>query len=312
MTVKRKFYSSGFQHICQKSADNGILFYNVMDFIVLFTIMCVKSVQNNVCIIAICLMLNHFHIEAIFDRQSSMSRYMNGVTSVFARAYNKQYHSKGQVFKRPFKNVPKYSEQKTKDCFIYISNNPVVKKAVRQADQYQWNFLKYLESPAPFSEAIDPLTASADLLELMKEIKTLHSEGQFIGYKVLDKRLFQLNPKEQSQLIDFIINTYNVIDKKSVFNMYESYEQMITAMTAVSGREFDDDDDISNEDYKHYFKMMEIAQAEGYDLQRTHFRNLIVKDEKLSRFHSRCKIEAKATEYEISKFLHIHHPSPLW
>ena len=40
MTLKRKFYRNGFQHIFQITVDRGLLFYTESDRIVFFTILC--------------------------------------------------------------------------------------------------------------------------------------------------------------------------------------------------------------------------------------------------------------------------------
>lgn len=304
MTVIRKFYHNCYQHICQKSADNGMIFLSAMDYIVLITTICIKAAKNNVQILAICIMLNHFHIEALFGNELIMTRFMNGVTSVVARAYNKHYHLCGQLFKRPFKNSPKYTESRKKDNFIYISNNPVVKKAVEKAEEYKWNLIKYIDSPNPYSEPFNPSTASTNLIELMKKVKELHENGKPVGYVILRKNLFKLSQKEQDQLVDFIISTYYTVDKEALIKMYGSYDNMLAALHAVSGSEYDISDDTSEEDYKHYSQMIRIANEEGYDVNRMRFDRNTMKDENYYRMIKRFSYEAKASEYEIQKFLH--------
>lgn len=305
MKRHRKFYKSGFQHLCQKSADNGIIFIELLDFIVLFTNICVKAVKHNVCIIAICIMFNHFHIEAAFENERIMARFMNGLTSVVARAQNRQYNTKGQVFKKPYKNASKYGKRAVKDNFIYIGNNPVEKKIVNHAEDYRWNFIKYLDSADPFSEPIDFQTASASLIELVKKVKELHEDGKAIGYKTLGKKWFLLDDKERNQLVDFIISTYNVIDKKTVMNLFGSYEGLTATLNAITGSEYDINDDLSKEDYRKYIKMREISREEGVDLHKIHFRQGTQRDASLSRLISRCINEVQASEYEIKKFFHL-------
>lgn len=302
MSIIRKCYKNGVQHVCQKSYDNGIIFYSNVDYIVFFTLLCVKATQKNLSVLAICLMLNHFHIEASFPNKSVMSSFMNGLTSSFARMYNKQYKLSDKVFKKPFRNAPKYSDKKVRDNFIYIANNPVEKKAVSKAEEYRWNFIKYMESQTPFSEPLNPLTASKTLLSLMRKVKTRYSRGWYLDYSFFRKGYDSLIEKERLQLIDFIVSTYNVIDKDLILSIYGSVETAIQAMNSVSGSEYDMTDDYSDEDYRHYYKMVRIAKREGYDLRKIRFNPS--ESDKYEEMRHCFRNEVSASEYEIAKFLH--------
>ena len=275
-----------------------------MDFIVLFTNICVKAVQNNVCIIAICIMLNHFHIEAEFESSKAMYRFMNGLTSVVARAQNRYYHLSGQVFKKSFKNAPKFSTRKIKDNFIYIGNNPIEKNATSRPEEYRWNFIKYLDSPTPFSEPVDPMTASELLINLIREVKRYHEEGKAIGYKSL-KNIYKLDKKEQNQLVDFIVSTYSVIDKKKVIAIFGSYEELLTAINSVTGSEYDIFDEETGDNYRHYYEMIKISKEEGFDLNEMHFSEKTRNDERIKKLSYRFMTEANASEYEVAKFFHL-------
>lgn len=305
MSINRKVYSKGLQHICQISEDHGLIFINLMDFLVLLTTIFIKAAQNNICIIAICVMLNHFHIEAEITSEQAMSRFMNGMETSFARAYNKFYNLSGKLFQKPYKNAPKFTAAKQKENFIYIGNNPVAKKAVEHADDYRFNLLKYLVSDHPFSEPIDPLTISPDLVSLMKEVKSLHEKGKPLGYKLLKKRMYLLDKKEREQFIDFVIVTYNVINKEKVLKMFGSYENLIANLNLVAGNEYDIDDDVDDENYRHYNKMISISEEEGFDLKSMHFSRQTKLDGRVLKLKSRIMHEIHASEYEANKFLHL-------
>lgn len=300
MSIIRKCYKNGFQHVCQKSSDNGIIFYSSADFIVFFTLLCVKASRNKLRVLAVCLMLNHFHIEASFSSESVLSGFMNGLTSAFARMYNKQYKLSDKVFKKPFRSVSKYSDKKVRDNFIYIVNNPVEKKAVSRAEEYRWNFIKYLDNPAPFSEPVNPLTASKSLLSLMRKVTVRYRRGWCINYPFFRNGYYSLAEKERLQLIDFVISTYNVIDRDLVISIYGSVDSAVQAMNSVSGSEYDITDDYSDEDYRHYYKMVRIAEREGYDLRTMRFSPT----EKYDALKHHFRKEVSASEYEICKFLH--------
>lgn len=319
MDRKRKFYSIGFQHICQKSADNGLIFYDIVDRLVFFTTLCIKAAKMNICIIAIAIMLNHFHISAAFRSSREMDSFMNGVLTSFARRYNFRYRMKGQVFKKSYASSSKYSDKQARNNVVYINNNHKEKHLVCRAENAQWNLMKYLENDNPFSEKIDPNSATPELLSLIDAAQKLHAQGEPIGYRFFSGSYSKLSDKEKAQLVDYIIVLYNAINKQELLHLYGSYENLCAAVNAVSGDEYEIRDDVAEEDYRHYDKMIEICRREGYDLRFGRFlevenNNLGVKvgwtgikefgESEFTRLCSLFQTEARASDYEISKFFH--------
>lgn len=302
MSINRRYRSNTWLHICQRTKDEGILFYNRIDALIIFTIICAKAVKYKITIVAVCIMLNHFHLEVRAMNGKLISSFMNSVTSVYARASNKHYGQKGCVFKKPFRSVPKYSDKKAKECFIYIGNNPKEKKAVRNCEDYRWNFLKYFETDHPFSEPFDSNECSLELIALMSKAKSLHCEGLWIPFSFFDDKYYALAEKEKDQLMDYIINLYNVIDKQIIRNAYNSYSDICTTINTVSGAEYGMSDDRSEEDYRHYFAMNQICESQGHNLKQERPAMFDVKEK--SRLSTFFRKEAGATQYEIDKYYH--------
>ena len=310
MPIKRRIARSGFLHICQKTADNGLLFYTVEDFLVFFTLLCVMAEAHGIVIFAIVLMFNHIHLGAFFRSVKAASAFMNGALSVYARLYNKQHGLTGQLFKKPFKSAPKTNEKKIRDNLFYIWNNPVEKNAVSTAEEYRWNFLKYMESDHPFSEPIILSEVSDDLLKLMRKVNEKRESGKLLGYGFFDKTFKSLSKKERMQLIDYIIVKYNTIDKGHILGMFGSYQSLVLAVNSVAGNEYDLLDDLENEDYRHYVRMIGILRDEGVSPNAVCFNrsrsdpNSATDELLLSKLRRRLKTEVGATDYEIAKFLH--------
>ena len=307
MAIKRKVYRSGYVHICQKSADNGIIFNIVEDFLVLFTILSVKAAVFGVVIFAIAIMFNHFHIGAVVKSAPILSAYMNSSTSVFAKLYNKQYGLEGQLFKKPFKSAPKYNEKKIRENLFYIWNNPVEKRAASTAEEYRWNFLKYMGNEHPFSEPMVLANASKDLLRIMRKVKNKQSSNQYLDYSFFDDTYNSLSRSERLQLIDFIIVTYSTISKEAILEKFGDYQSLVQAVNTISGTEYDMVDDDDDEDYRHYRKMISIVKREGIDISHTRFNRDYFSEngELLTRLRYLFKSEVGATDYEINKFLHL-------
>jgi REP element-mobilizing transposase RayT len=307
MPVNRRIGRSGFLHICQKTADNGVLFYAIEDYLVFFTLVSVRAEIHEVIVLAIDLMINHMHLGALFPNRRLASSFMNGILSVYARIYNKRHRLEGQRFKRPYRSAAKMSEKKIRDCLFYIWNNPVEKNAVKAAEEYRWNFLKYMDSDHPFSDPIIPSEATDTLLKLIRKVKAKREAGEYLGYGFFNDAYKSLSKKERFQLIDNIIVTYSVIRNDLVLKLFGTYQSLVMAVNSVTGNEYDLVDDTDNEDYRHYVKMIGIVRSEGLNLDSVCFdRPDDLRDEQLlARLKKRFRTEAGASDYEIAKFLHL-------
>ncbi|MBO4469955.1 MAG: hypothetical protein J5740_06170 [Bacteroidales bacterium] len=316
-------FRPGFQHICQLSADKGIIFYSVADILVYYSIFGVRCIKEDIIAIAFSIMLNHVHFEGYFKIESRMVSLMHGINTSFAKTYNSNYSLQGPVFHHGFQHSQRYGEQKIRDTFIYIGNNGKVKTPGIHAEDYRWNLIKYLASQNPFSETIDYRTASPDLLFLLSEVLSRRRKLQPLDYACFGEEYQRLNEKERQQLIDFIICAYFFLDREKIMSLYGTYDNICTAMNAVSGSEHGFSDDLSKEDYRHYYKIMSICKRLGYDIPKLRsFSTLsLAESSKLStknalsfaleqnydfkRLVSTLKVESGCTDYELAKFFHL-------
>lgn len=327
---RRKFYVKGCQHIFQISVDGSLIFSTDADKILLFTLICTKAPQYHIHITSICIMLNHFHIQANIENREDMENFIYAVTWSFAYIYNRHYGLRGKVFHKSYGNAPKVKPKKIIENLIYIANNPVVKKAVESALDYRWNFLRYapqieagtgrLAWPAvsrhPFSSEYNPLDASKDMLYLVKSVKLKAAASDWIDYKFFDSQRYKaLGPKERQQILDIIIITYNVIDYEPMLRKYGSVESFGRVLSEVEGNEYDLSDDCELEDYRHYERMMKIAAEEGYDVRQKRYAGVgegghEMPPDLAERLVRRFKIEVGASNLETCKFLKIVNNKP--
>lgn len=298
-------------HIYQKSVDSGAIFCTIADYILLYTLICVKAKKYGVRLISISLMINHFHILASFGSKRLLESFMISVTSVFARKYNSKYGLSGKLFAKPYGSAPKVRPNKVADSMIYVAANGLNKMAASTAEMYRWNFLRYAESDHPFSDEFNPLKASQNMLALVKRVNQLFESDKYIDYKLFDsKRFNQLSEDERKQLVDIIISKYNVIDFSATQQMFGSLDDAFRMFSMASGSEYDIHDDTSREDYKHYYKMIKIAESEGYDMRTTRYVGFgdeanQMDGEMAERLCRRFRMEAAASVHEIGMFLHI-------
>ena len=87
---------------------------------------------------------NHIHMMIRPVNGESLSRIMQWILSVSARAYNKHYGLKGHVWYDRFKSVVIKSYRQRLAAFRYICNNPVKAKMVDSPENYIFGGLWYI------------------------------------------------------------------------------------------------------------------------------------------------------------------------
>ena len=302
MTPERKYSFKGYVHIFGITADKGICFYTVADCLVWFTLFCVLARKYHIQVLAVCIMLNHFHIEARFPSKQAMSAMMRELNSRFAQQYNRYYRLSGPLFQERYGSALKIKDQRIKDNFVYICNNPVGKKAVRNAWQYRWNFLAYMDSDHPFSDALVIRRCSRNLLSARAEVLRCSRSGLPLGYLFFGGIYEGLTDVEKNQIVDWIVFTYNVIDYEVLRKVWGGYEQVCEMLSAVSGSEYDLADDDAIEDYRHYYQMIRIVLDSGFDIRRRRFTGLSYKEVRCLARRICDRIGVSRTE--LVKFLH--------
>lgn len=302
MTATRKYSVRGYDHVYQITADRGICYYTTVDCLVWFTLLSILSIRYGIRILAVCIMLNHYHIELHAPSQAALSSFMRDLNALYTRLYNRRYGRSGPLFCERFKNSGKYKEQKIRENYLYICNNPVVKNAAPQAERYRWNFLAYLKTSAPFSE-IDDAFISDDEERVKSIIRTRRTGGHPLDYSFFDGLYDRLDKEAKRRIIDYAIAQYNVIDRSAVLRMWESYEQLCEALHTVRGAEYDIDDDDTQEDYRHYYRMIQVANDLGYDLRKKRLESLPPAEK--TKIAQACMKKAGVSRIELGKFLHI-------
>lgn len=306
MTPERKYSFKGFVHLFEITADKGICFYTTADCLVWFTLFCVLAKKYKVRVIAVCIMLNHFHIEARFPSKQIMSSMMRELNSRFTQQYNRQYQLSGSLFRERYGSSLKIKEQHIRDNFVYIYNNPIGKKAVNKAEQYRWNFLAYMASNHPFSRPIVVRRSSKHFLCARAEVLRCSQKGLPLNYLFFTGIYNRLSNDEKKQIIDLVISSYNVIDYAHINRVWGEYEQICEMLHTISGSEYDLADDNSAEDYKHYYQMIRIVEDVGFDLKLRRFAGL--EDAEIRRMAERIIAQAGVTKGEMAKFLHFPFP----
>jgi REP element-mobilizing transposase RayT len=227
-------------HIYQRTREGFLLFYSFVDYLVYFTIVCVVAPRYRIRILAMCQMSDHLHFGAIVERSRDLAAFMRDTSMWYSRYGQAPQIKRGILFnERHYGSAMKANEKKARSTIVYIGNNPVERKLVKRAENYQWNYLAYAISRHPFSEKLIIRKASKQLKKAIDEVKATYHLDQPLSYSQLWRLFSKLDNNERLQLIDFIITTYSVINYDEAIGFFGSYEKMIGAMYYNTGSEYD-------------------------------------------------------------------------
>lgn len=251
-------------HHCYQRTDAGVvIFYNVSDYLTFFTLFCVVARKYRVRVIAMSLMVDHIHLSVIEERKGEISAFVREYSSRFAREHNQVCHSKGPLFEGRFGCAPKRGDKAARTNLIYVGNNGPERRLCSKAEEYRWNFLAYAVSDNPFSEKYVAREASKVLRAARRLVFTRCQKGLPLSYELLQNLFARLSfRKEKEQLVDYVIRLYNVIDYASAIRFFDSYEEMLSAMHASTGSEYDLNEVFIGKSDAHYARMSSLVQSE--------------------------------------------------
>ena len=229
-----------FTHIYQRTHEGYLLFYDFIDYLVYFTILCVVTPRYNIKILTMCQMPDHLHIGVVAERSRAIAALMRDTSMWYSRYGQAPQMKRGILFdERHYGCAIKASDKKARTTIIYIGNNPVERKLVTRAEKYQWNYLAYAISKNPFSEKLIIRKASKQLKKAIDEVKSTYSMDHPLSNSQMRRLFFKLDTKERLQLIDYIITIYSVIDYDAAISFFGRYDKMIGAMYYNTGSEYD-------------------------------------------------------------------------
>lgn len=280
-----------------------MIFYNDLDRLAFFTRFCVTARRHSVRVYGLVLMDDHVHGSYVVDSMTILSVFVKEYTGPFAQDQNKYCGRKGILFRRHFGSAPKKGDKAARTNLIYLGNNPVERRLCQKAEDYRWNFLAYSHSDHPFSEKLVLRNASSALRDAIGEVKAMRCQDKPLSYRLLKRIFHKLGPMETEQLTDFIIGLYNVIDYESAIRFFDSYEEMLRAMHASTGSEYDLNEVFVGKSDAHYRRMEEIVMQK---LNLADIHDILGwEDGKKYEVFQLLRRRTEATSGQIGKFLRM-------
>ena len=299
--MKRRFVPGAFNHCYQKTNDGSLLFYNISDYLMCYTLISVAASRHRVKILSLVLMPDHIHLGVIAQEESELSAFVQDYTSHFASALNRLCGREKPLFLSPFGSAPKIGDKSVRSALIYLGNNGPERKLAVRAEQHQWNFLAYYKNAHPFSEPLRLSVASRPLRRAVAIVKDRYKNGKSLKYNTLQWMFKTLDSRGRKQLTDFIISIYNRIDYESAITYFGSYDNMIAAMRITKGSEHDIYEEFTGWSDNVYTAMSQIVMEEYPDTD-IHDALKLYADEK-QRLATLFKERTDATIRQIEKYL---------
>lgn len=300
---KRRFIPMECNHVYQRGANGFNIFYDREDFLVCYMILSVIARKRNVRIIEMCFMVDHVHILLESQSCEDMADFIRDYSSVFVREYNTSIGRKGQLFHKSFGSAPKQGAKKMRSVIVYIGNNPVEKDLCKYAEEYRWNFLRYMVSPHPFSVNIPARRRSRRLVRSMKYVSMICQSGNYLNYRQLSDLFDVLSDMEKEFMTDFIIMKYYPFDDDKLLSFYNDWHQMAEAMHSTAGSEHDIVEQWYHRPDDIYIRMADFVRER---LGIFPVRKVTVLPEGQKKMLlTELRINVGATVYEACKFLHL-------
>ena len=298
---KRAFKRHILHHSYQLTADGYLLFYNVSDHLAFFTLFCILARKYDITVLSLCQMPDHIHHATRPDRARQLSDFVGEYTRRFSRESNEVCHRHGPLFESPFGSAVKNGDKKGRSTLLYIGNNPVERRIRKRAVAYRWNYLAYYKNTHPFSDELIIRKASPALRRAVREVDSCFRSGLPLRYSLLQRLFRPIDNRERQQLTDHIISIYNVIDYEQAIRFFGSYEDMIAAMDADTGSEYDINEVFFGKDDSQYARMSAIAGRMYPDVHDA----LAASPEERFELLQQLMRETRAAPGQIARFLRM-------
>ncbi len=290
-------------HVYQNTRKGYLIFYSVKDYLILFSVITVVACRYGIKILGISMMPDHIHLIVYVRDPDRFRAFVRDYTSIFTKLYNRHYGLTGPLFNTPFGCAPKFIHKKIRTAIAYVYNNPVEGHLALRAEEGQWNFLAYANEKYPFSKKLRIDKARWALRKALYTVKACRKNRRWLDYTEIEKVTENLPRRELQQLTDYTIRKYNCIDYEAAIAYYGSYEEMVKALNANTGSEYDLKEDTYAKDYRIY-KTMILILCHGKKMETM---EKVLNLPRPERYRLRWSLirNKGATDKEVAKLLRL-------
>lgn len=217
---------AGFYHIINRGVEQRVIFKEKEDYDFFIEQLSFFSKNFNITIHNYCLMNNHYHL-LIETRDENLSRFMRQLNGIYAIYFNKKYKRSGHLWQGRFKSWYVTDEAYLYTLILYIEQNPIKAKIVKDITDYPYSSCHYfLEDNIPIflkdswmatnykddKDAIREFLNSIVDTSVLQELKSASSlvEAPNIDNKPNEEKLRKilLTPKDIKERNNLIVECY--------------------------------------------------------------------------------------------------------
>ena len=212
---------AGYYHIINRGVEQRIIFKEADDYEYFEELMCFYMKSYGITLHNYCLMGNHYHL-LIETSTDNLSKFMRQLNMNYAIYFNKKYKRVGHLWQGRFKSWFVTDEAYLYTLMLYIEQNPLKAKMVKNLEEYPYSSYHYflkkeipeclqqawiVQNHGSDSEAIQAMLNSDVDTSVLQELKKASSliEASNIDkkpdVKKLEKMLLDKDMKERNKQI---------------------------------------------------------------------------------------------------------------
>jgi putative transposase len=149
-----KYVDDEYYHIFNRGANKARIFFIEENYSYCFRLLKKYSLQQNVAILAYCLMPNHYHLVCRQDAGGSISKFLQTTFNAYSQAVNKQQGHSGTLFEGKAQAKHINSDSYVLQVIRYLHLNPVEARLVMKPEE--WRYSDYGDWIAEPSEGFKP------------------------------------------------------------------------------------------------------------------------------------------------------------
>jgi putative transposase len=147
---RTRFSPSNFYHVYNRGNNREKIFLEGENYRFFLQKLHTYFELQGICLIAYCLMPNHYHLIVKPNRAIDFSNVMRSFSVSYVKSINKVYHRVGHLFQGNFEARAVESDEYLTHLIRYIHFNPVRAKLVTRAED--WSYSDYAEWISDFVE----------------------------------------------------------------------------------------------------------------------------------------------------------------
>ncbi len=142
MARKPRIEAVGCYHIVNRGVEQRVVFEEAEDYECFEELMCFYARSYGITIHNYCLMSNHYHLLVEIE-QPNLSRFMKQLGMSYSIYFNKKYKRSGHLWQGRFKSWYVANEAYLYTLMIYIEQNPLKAKIVKDIAEYPYGSYNY-------------------------------------------------------------------------------------------------------------------------------------------------------------------------